>query len=59
MGFKLAAYPIGTQLLICQTIFVVGFLIRVCLIIAVHFEEWVSFNRDYPNHMKHSIFLPL
>ena len=40
------------ELLISQSIFVFTFLIRTGLIFAVKADEWVDFNRDYPDHME-------
>ena len=47
------------QLLICQSIFVFSFLLRVILILIVENKEWVDFTSDYPCAMNHTLFLPL
>ena len=47
------------QLLICQSIFVFSFMVRVCLIAVVQSTNWVDFTQDYPCQMNHTIYLPL
>ena len=47
------------QLLICQTCFVMGFLIRDILIYIVMSGNWVDFTRDYPVDMDRTRMLPL
>ena len=47
------------QLLICQTIFVFSFILRVALIVAVSHFRWVDFTEDYPCDMANTIFLPM
>jgi amino acid transporter len=47
------------QLLVCQSIFVVGFMIRVILIICVQYKKWDDFTTDYPNEMHYPALVPL
>ena len=47
------------QLVICQSIFVSGFVVRVILIFCVYQGLWTDFVRDYPNEMKVPLCLPL
>ena len=46
-------------MIVCQSIFVLSFLIRVCLIAMLQNNKWVDFTRDYPTHMQHTAWLPL
>ena len=49
------------QLVICQSIFVSGFVVRVILIFCVNQDKWTDFVRDYPdpNKVKVPLCLPL
>ena len=46
-------------LLICQSVFVISFTIRLVLIIWVSENDWVDFTRDYPNKMHVTSMLSL
>ena len=48
-----------SQLIICQSIFVISFTIRTTLVVAVQYNAWVDFSRDYPTNMHYTLFLPL
>jgi len=47
------------HVIICQSIFVVSFLVRVVLIGMIQADKWVDFTRDYPLDMKHTAWVPL